>query len=475
MVSSLPAIRFRESARRRNLTATVLCGLVLATCVRGTAAISDAGEKAQQAAVKWVDSNQRKVVEMSDSIWKYAEPPFEEFRTYMLLTDVLRAAGFIIQEHAADLPTAFVASFSHGAGTPVVGIVAEYDTPTMAGLSQQAAVPYRAELVPGDYGHGCGHNMVAASSVAAAIAVKDAMVRAGVSGTIKFFGSPAEEELTGKVYMVAAGLFRDVHVALAWHPGPNFEARYGVNSAMHRVKFTFTGKTPDEAVRAAMMFQDWADVTDARITLRGSSADARISVSAPTFAEAERRMDTIRKEAVRVASQTGTQVEDHLVIATYERLPNERLVKLMDETMRLFAPPTYTSEEMEFARQISTTFAKAPPANQLMPRLLAPSRDIGSSNDNADVSRVTPFISVRGGTYVNGITSHTWQQTSLAASSIGHKGLVTMAKVVAAAALTLMTEPQVLVEVRKEFEEKTDGISYHPGVPKDRNWRWLRR
>jgi aminobenzoyl-glutamate utilization protein B len=426
-------------------------------------------------AATWVDDHQMRIVEVSDAIWGYAEPSFEEFRSYTLLAGELRKAGFELQEGVATMPTAFVATFSQGSGKPVIGIVAEYDTPTMAGLSQKAGVPYRAELSHGDYGHGCGHNMIAASSAAAAIAIKEAMVQTGLSGTIKFFGTPAEEELTGKVYMVDAGLFKDVDAALAWHPGPNFEARYGVNNAMHRVKLIFRGKTADQTLKTVRMFQERAKQENAALTLRGGTVEARVSVSAPTFQESEGRLAEVRKVAAQVAAEMNTELEDHLVVGTYQRLTNEGLVTLMNAAMRQFAPLTYTPEEIEFAKQMSKTFDKPPSDEQLMPRLLPPSKSVGSMNDNADVSWVTPFISVRGGTYVNGVESHTWQQTSLASSSIGHKGLVAMAKVVSTAALDLMTKPAVLAGIRKEFEEKTAGFTYRAALPKDRNWRWVRR
>jgi len=430
-------------------------------------------DDARRIAVEWVEAYRDKVIGISDTIWEYAEPPFEEFQTMLLLSDELSKEGFTVQKHVAGLPTAFVASFSHGSGKPVIGIVAEYDTPIQLGLSQQAAVPYRAELIPGDYGHACGHNMVAASGMAAVIAIKDAMVKAGISGTIKFFGSPAEEEFTGKVYMVDAGLFSDVDAALGWHPGPNFEARYGINTAMRNVKFIFRGDTSQQAAEAALALQELASRSS--ITIRENIAQVHITETGLSVAEAKQKIDAIRVEAERIAEETGTYVEDHLVIGSHERLPNEQLVTLMDTVMREFVPISYTPDELNLAKEISRTFDDPPPDDKLMPQLLPPSKDIGGFNDNGDVSWVTPFISVRGGTYVNGISGHSWQQTSLAASSIGHKGLVTMAKVIAIASLELMSSPELLTKVRQEFEEKKRGRTYQAVLPKDKNWRWLRK
>ena len=439
--------------------------------------------RAKQTAVNWIDVHQSHIVQMSDTIWQYAEPPFEEFRTYNLLTEELRKAGFAVEEHAADLPTAFIAWFSHRSVQPVIGIVAEFDTPTVAGLSQKAASPYRAELVPGDYGHGCGHNLIAASSVAAVIALKEAMVQANISGTIKFFGTPAEEEVTGKIYMAEAGVFNGLDAALAWHPGGNFEARYGVNNAMNRSKFVFRGKTRDEALRTAFLFQNAGDLGQAVTTIRGTNVEVRVTLSRPTRQEADQRLEEVRQAAALAAAETGTEFQENFVIGTYQRLPNEGLVKLMDQSLRQFVPLRYTAEELEFAKQIGATFfslSDMPSPEEVLPQVRPPSKNVGGGNDNADVSWITPFISVRGGVFVNGpegwrFPVHTWQATSMASSSIAHKGMVVMAKTLAAAAIDLMTQPDVLAEIRKEFEEKTQGFVYRANVPKDKNWRWLRR
>ncbi|MBI4442262.1 MAG: M20/M25/M40 family metallo-hydrolase [Acidobacteria bacterium] len=442
-----------------------------------------AAASAKQTAVNWIDAQQSRIVEMSETIWQYAEPPFEEFRTYTLLTEELRKAGFALEEHVAGLPTAFVASFTHGSGKPVIGIVAEFDTPTMAGLSQKAATPYRAELVPGDYGHGCGHNLIAASSVAAVIALKEALMRANIAGTIKLFGTPAEEEVTGKVYMVDAGVFNGLDAALAWHPGGNFEARYGMNNAMNRSKFVFRGKTREEALRAAFLFQDAADLEEPVTTIRGTSVEVRVSVSRSTRQEADQRLDAVREAAALAAAETGTELQENFVIGVYQRLPNERLVNLMDQTLRQFVPLQYTAEELEFAKKIAETFfplSEMSSPEEVLPQVRSPSKDVGGGNDNADVSWLTPFISIRGGAFINGpegwrFPVHTWQATSMSSSSIAHKSMPVMAKTLAAAAIDLMTQPGLLAEVRKEFEEKTKGFVYRANVPKDKNWRWLRR
>ena len=470
MLSSLYAGRLSRAV----LTMGIIVSFTSVLPVTVSAQSTQAVDIARRIAGEWVDAHRGNVIEISDAIWQYAEPPWEEFQSMMLLSDELSKEGFTVQKHVAGLPTAFVASFAHGSGEPVIGIVAEYDTPTRLGLSQQAAVPYRNELVPGHYGHACGHNMIAASSMSAVIAIKDAMIQAGISGTIKFFGTPAEEELTGKVYMVDAGLFNDVDAALAWHPGPNFEARYGINEAMLRVKFVFTGNSLPQAAEAALALKELAGNVNSSITTRQNTAQVHIVETGKTVAEAKQNIDAIRMEAERIAEETGTYVEDYLVIGSHERLPNERLVTLLDTVMREFAPLTYTPDELKLAKEISGTFDDPPPDDELMPQMLPPSRNVGGLNDNGDVSWVTPFISVRGGTYVNGISTHTWQQTSLAASSIGHKGLVTMAKVIAIASLELMASPELLAQVRQEFEKNKRGRTYQAVIPQDKNWRWVR-
>ncbi|MBI4483283.1 MAG: amidohydrolase [Acidobacteria bacterium] len=454
------------------LRTSFLFGLTLAgwTGLEG----QDLSEGAKQNALKWIDEHQGRIVELSDTIWKYAEPPFEEFQTYQLLTDELRKAGFKIQEHVVGMPTAFVASYSQGSGKPVIGIVAEYDA--LPGLSQRAAVPYKSPLVPGGPGHGCGHNLIGASSAAAAIAVKEAMVRAGVSGTIKFFGAPSEEEYIPKVYMADAGLFNDVDAALAWHPGSNFEARYGTNRALNSVKFVFTGKSRTEALKAVLKFQEKTGLERGVIragdlpTVEGTSAEIRAFVQEATRQEADQKVEELRALATKIASETGTEAQTHFIIGTYQRLTHEGLVRLVDRNMRLFAPVRYTAEELEFAKKIKASFPSTRGSEKLLPdQVLTPSHEIGGSNDNGDVSWITPFISFRGGAYVMGQPGHSWQNASIAASSIGHKAMLAMTKTLSVSALDLMTRQDLLAEVRKEFQEKTKGFVYRANIPKERN------
>ncbi len=431
-------------------------------------------EKADQVALDWIETNREHIVELSDTIWEYAEPPFEEFQTYALLTEEMRKAGFEIQEAVATMPTAFVASFSQGTGGPVIGIVSEYDA--LPGLSQKAGVPYKDPLVPEGPGHGCGHNLIGASSAAAAIAIKEAMVAAGVSGTIELFGAPSEEEYIPKVYMADAGLFDDVDAALAWHPGPNFEARYGINRALNSVKFVFTGKSRSDALNALMKFREEGGLENGAIlaggipTVRVPSAEIRAFIQGGTRQEADEKMDQLRAMAEKVAAEMGTEVHTHFIIGTYPRLPNEGLVHLMDRNMRRFIPLSYTEEEIEFARKIRETLPEEPVSEKVLAdEVLPPSRAVGGSNDNGDVSWITPFISVRGGGYALGDWSHSWQRTSMAASSIGHKAMIAMTKVLSVSVLDLMVRPGLRAEVRKEFEEKTEGFVYRANIPQARN------
>src|SRR5215218_5035037 len=173
---------------------------------------------------------------VADSIWAFAELGYQERKSSALLQEELRAAGFDVRAGVADIPTAFVATY--GSGKPVIGVLAEFDA--LPGLSQ-AAAPERKPIVPQAPGHACGHHLFGTASVAAAVAVKEWMARTGQKGTVRLYGTPAEEGGGGKIYMVRAGLFDDADVVLDWHPGAANDAGPATSLANKSGKFRFHG------------------------------------------------------------------------------------------------------------------------------------------------------------------------------------------------------------------------------------------
>jgi aminobenzoyl-glutamate utilization protein B len=191
---------------------------------------------------KWIDDNQDIFLDVSDKIWRFAEPGLLEYKSSDLLIRVLEKAGFTIQRGVAEMPTAFIASF--GAGRPIIGILGEFDA--NPGISQDT-VPYRKPLEEGAGGHGCGHNLFGAGSLAGAMAVSKAIETGDVRGTIRYYGTPGEETGDGKAFMARAGLFDDLDIALCWHPGPlNLNASVDF-VAVILASFKFYGKASHAA------------------------------------------------------------------------------------------------------------------------------------------------------------------------------------------------------------------------------------
>ena len=217
----------------------LLISLVFLTAHAGAGELTPA----KAVALGWVDNNQQKLVDVNHAIWSHAELGLRETQSSQALSGWLSANGFTMKTGVADMPTAFVAEY--GSGKPVIGILAEFDA--LPGLSQEA-VPYRKARVVEGAGHGCGHSLFGTASTAAAIAIKQAMAKHKLKGTVRLYGTPAEETLIGKVYMTKAGLFDDVDVVLGWHPSNKTKTSYSTTLAMVSLKFTFEGVSAHAAV-----------------------------------------------------------------------------------------------------------------------------------------------------------------------------------------------------------------------------------
>ena len=202
--------------------------------------------KAKKSALEYLtdESVVKKFGSISDSIWSFAELGMQEFRSSAILIRALEEEGFTVEKGVAGMPTCFVATW--GSGKPVIGFLGEFDALPM--ISQKALTPVKSPIVEGAPGHGCGHNMMGTAAVAAIIAGKRSMEQNNVPGTIKFFGSPAEETIISRPYMVRAGVFKDVDAVIDNHASSNFGTRYGVNeNAIISAIFTFRGKTAHSA------------------------------------------------------------------------------------------------------------------------------------------------------------------------------------------------------------------------------------
>ncbi len=423
---------------------------------------------------------------IAQQIWGFAEVGYQEVRSSALLQEQLRAAGFTVQAGVAEIPTAFVATW--GSGKPVIAIMGEFDA--LPGLSQEA-VPVPRPLVAGGAGHGCGHHLFGAAATAAAIAVKDWLAATGGKGTIKFLGTPAEEGGGGKVYMIRAGLFRDVDAAVTWHPGDVNQVSRSTSLANISAKFRFRGLSAHAAAapeqgRSAL---DGVEAMNAMVNLMREhvSAETRIHyvITAggqapnvvPDFSEVYyyarhsdmRVLDGVWERIVNAskgaALGTGTQVEMEVVNAVYNILPNDALADVMQRALDRVGGFSYTLEEAQFSKEIRKTLTGTIPPAGTEEKILPPEVGVSSgSTDVGDVSWVVPTVQMSAATWVPGTPAHSWQAVASGGMSIGAKGMMVAAKTMALTTMELFTAPGEIDRAKAEFAGRTGDFRYTPKV-----------
>jgi len=462
-------------------------------------------EKAKEVAFSWISENESRLIEISDKIWEYAELGLIEFKSSALLADTLEKAGFKVERGVAGMPTAFVATY--GSGKPVIGIMGEYDA--LPGLSQKA-VPWREPIKEGAPGHGCGHNIHGTSGMAAAIAIKVAIEEAGLKGTIKFFGTPAEENFSGKVFMVREGLFKGVDAVLSHHPGTMNAATLKSCLAIDSYKFHFYGISSHAAAspergRSALDAVELMNIgvnylrehmiQEARIHYVIEKGGGQPNV-VPAYARSwyyirapeREQVESITKRVLDIAKgaalMTGTRLEVEMIDGLYNVIPNRVLSELIVKNMREIGPPEYTDEELEFAKEIAKTIppeqkkealrkSKRPDWEKLIDVLIDQSvpdpwgegEVSPGSTDVADVSWQAPTKEFTTATCVLGTPWHSWQVVAQSGMGLGHKSLIFAAKVMAASAIDLMTNEELLKRAWDEFKGRLKGRTYKCAIP----------
>jgi len=426
--------------------------------------------------------------DLSRRIWEFAEVGYKENRSSSLLKEELRTSGFKIDEGVAGIPTAFVASW--GQGKPVIAILGEYDA--LPGLSQDA-VPEKKAIAEGQPGHGCGHNLLGTAAAFAAVSIKDELAAGNRSGTIRFYGTPAEEGGGGKVYMIRAGLFSDVDVVLAWHPGDRNSASLSSSLANISAKFRFYGKaahaaaSPEvgrSALDAVMVMSHAIELLREHIpettrihyiiTNGGGApnvvpdfAEVYVYARHPSMPILDGIWDRIRKCAEAGALATETRVEMQIVASVYNVLPNDTLAAVFDRNLRRVGGVRYSPAEQEFAEVLGKTL---PAGGPLGPGSQAEVQKVeeghvAASTDVGDVSWVVPTSEFSAATYVPGTPAHSWQSTACAGSSIGRKGMVVAAKTLALSAIELFNQPALIDQAKASFERRKSGNEYRSRIP----------
>jgi len=455
--------------RLRRLTLLLLCGCGLAVAMPLRAA--DAVDP-----VVLVEEDAEAAVALAQAIWELAEVGYQETGSSARLQGFLSARGFDIEAGVAGIPTAFVAS--RGSGSPVIGILAEFDA--LPGLSQ-AAVPVRQPLEEGAAGHACGHHLFGAASATAGAAAAEWLAASGRSGTIRVYGTPAEEGGSGKVYLAREGLFDDVDVVLHWHPGSRNNASPSSSTANKSGRFTFTGiaahaasapergrsaldgveamnfmvnlmreHVPDEA-RLHYIITDGGDAPN----IVPERAQVYYYVRHPQPEQVEALFQRVVNAAEAAALGTGTQMSFEVMHGNYPLLPNDVLARRVDANLRELGGVRYDDAERDFAVRIRETLGGELPA-------LASAAEIADfefrqgmgSTDVGDVSWLVPTVGFGTATWVPGTPAHSWQAVAAGGMSIGHKGMLLAARLLAMTAQDLVEEPDLITAARRELERR---------------------
>ena len=452
---------------------------------------------------KLVDAKKEAFLHAGDLVWEYAEIGFKEFQSAKALTDVLKAEGFAVEEGVAGIPTAFVASW--GEGKPIIGLLGEYDA--LPALKHAAGDPVESSEIVSENGHGCGHNLLGAGALGAAVAVKDYMQAHGLKGTIRYYGCPGEEFGSGKMFMARAGLFDDLDAAFTWHGGA-----YNAITADHSLAnlcayFKFKGRTshaagsphlgrsaldacelmnvgcnylrehilPDERIHYA-----YTDVGGSAPNVVQDHACVFYYVRSPRLYQVLDLYERVKDVARGAALMTGTQLEIVLNDGLCDYVPNDTLSKLLYESFCEAGGPKFSEEEKALAAEFAKTFDPAAVADKARtlavhfgPEVAEKYKDqilvedifpyhasdmiSSGSTDVGDVSYCAPTAQMNVSTWALCTTGHTWQVTAQSGSDIGRTGTVKAAEVLALASIKAMQNPELLEKAKEEWKKTTGG------------------
>lgn len=457
----------------------------------------------QKNAIKYIDENAGIFTGVSDAVWAKPELSLKEFESAKLYCDTLRKYGFEVTEGLAGVATAFCGRY--GSGRPVIGILGEFDA--LSGLSQAAGCSEHKPLVEGAPGHGCGHNMLGAGALGAAFAVKDYLEKSGQPGTVIFYGCPGEEGGAGKAFMAREGMWRELDCALTWHPSDVNEVVTGTNNSSIQVLYKFHGVSahaagdPEngrsaldavELMNTGVQYLREHMTSDCRVhyaiidaggvspNVVQSEASVLYMVRANKVRDSVKLLARVDKIAQGAALMTETGFDRQFIDGTAELVPNYTLEELLYRIFNEVGLPEYSAEEKALAEALRKTYdvTTAPGiaagfdadiaadvaerTNGLSDALcgfIMPEYHstgfVAGSTDVGDVSWQTPAAQVHCVTFPFGAAGHSWQNVSCGGTSLGHKGLINAAKIIACAAIELMNDPETLQKARDEFARRT--------------------
>ena len=435
-----------------------------------------------------VDSHRQDLIKLSNQIWEFAETALSEHKSSKLLADYAESQDFYVERGIAGMPTAFIATY--GSGKPIIGILGEYDA--LPGLSQKAS-PVKEPLQEGAAGHGCGHNLFGAGSLGAAIAIKELMEQGKIKGTIRYYGTPAEERIGGKVYMVREGVFNDLDVCLDWHPDAETKVWVQGSRAVIDLTVEFHGKAAHAAwdpwngrsaldglelfthgvnmyrehvrpsVRIHYVFQRTGDVPN----VVPENASVWIWVRDSKKEGVNKLYERIKQIAEGAALMADVKHSIIINSGLHELLVNRTGSKVMQQNLELLGPITYTPEEVAFAKRIQQAMDVKPEGldGAIKPLEETKPDPPGGSTDVGDVSWIVPEISLVVTTAPKDVAWHSWAITACSGMSIGHKGMLYAAKALAMTMADLYDDEELIKEIKSEFNERKAGQTWEAMIP----------
>jgi len=453
-----------------------------------------------------VEAKSASFAALSDRIWDMPETNYEEYRSADEHSRQLEAEGFRVERGIAGLPTAVMGEA--GEGGPVIAILGEFDA--LPGLSQVAGLAEKREAEVNGHGHGCGHNMLGAGSMLAASAVKDFLAANGLKGRIRYYGCPAEEGGSSKGFMVRAGVFDDVDIAICWHPAAFAGVNNPVSLACNELNFHFSGRASHASAtphlgRSALDAVELMNVgvnymrehmpSSARIhyavTDTGGSAPnvvqakatVRYLVRARNLPELLSLVARVKKVAEGAALMTETSVRSEVISGDANLVGNVPLEDLMFANLQRLGPPVFDDADRETALKFQATMSPEDIASSYARFGLKPKKDqplceeifplyagdssIVGSTDVGSVSWVVPTVQMRGATYAIGTPGHSWQLVAQGKLPAAHKGTEHAAKVMASTAIDLIRNPDLIEAAKADLKARLDGTPFVNPIPDD--------
>ena len=447
----------------------------------------------------FVSKNQKRFQELADKVWSTPETCYSEQNSMSAHVDELKYHGFSVTKGIANIPTAVVGEY--GTDGPIIAFLGEYDA--LAGLSQKADVFHQDPVKKGENGHGCGHNLLGSASMQAAVALRDWLKDSNLPGVVRYYGCPAEEGGAAKTFMVRDKIFKDVDVAITWHPGCLPGIVKGSSLANCRVDFTFEGRASHAAVsphlgRSALdaielmnvgvnymreHMPDKARIHYALIDGGGISpnvvqakAKVRYVVRDETTPKMMELLERVKEIAKGAALMTQTKVKTKILAGVSNLVYNETLGNIMQGNLDQLGAPEFSKEEHLYAKKYQDTLTRKDIESayshagidlvegQVLAETVVAGDvkpvDMGGSTDVADVSWVVPTVSLWGANYAIGTPFHSWQMTAQGKSSIAIKGMTHAAMVMAATGSDLILNKTILDDAWSEHNKTIEKTGY---------------